>query len=479
MTRAVDNPSVLKTRRGKLILALLCSVGFLDFVDAVIINVALPSIQHRFDFSDQGLQWVATGYLLTYGGFMLLGGRAADLIGRRRVLVTGVVLFALASLIGGLATTASLLVGGRIVQGAGAALMMPAALSLLTTTFEEGPDRHRALGIWGGVLGLASAAGVLLGGVLTEKFGWRWVLLINPFVCVLLLAAIYRLLPDDRRRASRASFDAPGAVFGTGGMLLLVYAVVEAPHAGWGSLSTIVRLAGAVLLLVAFVVNEHRRPNPLMPLSIFRVRGLAAADATQLIAIAGFLSMFFFLTLYMQNVLGYSALRTGIVYLPVTVGVGLGAGAATKLIPRLGTRPLIVGGSVVASVGVFLLSRLPVHGDYVTDLLPGMIVMSLGLGVVMVSIANAANAGVPADKAGLAASLLNSSQQLGGALGLAVLTTVATSHTTDLLAAGTPTPDALAAGFNRALLACGIAILVAAAIGLRTRNTRSNEAPPM
>ncbi|WP_107657157.1 MFS transporter [Nocardia suismassiliense] len=477
MTRAVENSSVLSTRRGKLILVLLCSIGFLDFMDAVIVNVALPSIQHQLGFSEQGLQWVATGYLLTYGGFMLLGGRAADLVGRRRVLVAGVVVFALASLVGGFATTAALLVGARIVQGAGAALMMPAALSLVTTSFKEGTDRHRALGVWCGMIGAASASGVLLGGVLTEYFGWRSVLLINPIICVLLLVAIYGLLPDDRRSAARASFDLPGAVLGIGGMLLLVYAIVEAPHTGWDSLSTIARFAGAVLLLVAFVVNEHRRPNPLMPLSIFRVRGLAAADATQLIAIAGFMSMFFFLSLYMQNVLGYSALRTGIVYLPVTMGVGIGALVATKLIPLVGTRPLIVGGSVVASIGVFLLSGLPGDGDYVTDLLPGMMVMSVGLGFVMVSVTNAANAGVPADKAGLAASLLNSSQQLGGAFGLAVLTTVATSCTTDLLATGTAPPEALASGFGRALLASSIAILVAAVIGLRTYNTRSNDAP--
>ncbi|WP_067470431.1 MFS transporter [Nocardia amamiensis] len=477
MTRTVETSSALSTRRGKLILALLCSIGFLDFMDAVIVNVALPSMQHQLGFSEQGLQWVATGYLLTYGGFMLLGGRAADLIGRRRVLVVGVVVFAVASLIGGFANTSALLVGARIIQGAGAALMMPAALSLVTTSFKEGSDRHRALGVWGGMIGAASAAGVLLGGVLTETFGWRSVLLINPIICVLLLVVIYRLLPDDRRSAPLASFDALGAVLGTGGMLLLVYAVVEAPNAGWGSLSTIARFAGAALLLVAFLVNEYRRPNPLMPLSIFRVRGLAAADATQLIAIAGFMSMFFFLTLYMQNVLGYSALKTGVVYLPVTIGIGLGAGAATKLIPLVGTRPLIVGGSVVASIGVLLLSGLPVDGDYVTDLLPGMMVMSLGLGFVMVSVTNAANAGVPADKAGLAASLLNSSQQLGGALGLAVLTTVATSRTTDLLSAGSAPPDALASGFSRALLASSIAILVAAVIGLRTYNTRSNDAP--
>lgn len=420
---------------------------------------------------------MATGYLLTYGGFMLLGGRTADLIGRRRVLVVGVVVFALASLVGGVANSAGLLVGARIVQGAGAALMMPAALSLVTTSFKEGTDRHRALGVWGGMIGAASAAGVLLGGVLTESFGWRSVLLINPIVCVLLLAAIYRLLPDDRRRAPLASFDMLGAALGTGGMLLLVYAVVEAPDAGWDALGTIARFVGAAVLLVAFLVNEHRRPNPLMPLSIFRIRGLAAADATQLIALAGFMSMFFFLSLYMQNVLEYSALKTGLVYLPVTFGIGIGAGLSTKLIPLVGTRPLIVGGSVVAAIGVFLLSGLPVDGDYVRDLLPGMMVMSIGLGFVMVSVTNAANAGVPADKAGLAASLLNSSQQLGGALGLAVLTTVATSHTADLMSAGSAPPDAMASGFSRALLASSIAILVAAVIGLRTYNTRSNDAP--
>lgn len=475
MTRAVENPSVLSTRRGKLILALLCSVAFLDYIDAVIVNVALPSIQHRLDFSASGLQWVATGYLLTYGGGLVAGGRAADLIGRRRVLVTGAALFALASLIGGLATTASLLVGARIVQGAGAAAMMPAALSLVTTTF-TGSDRHRALGIWGGVVGLASAAGVLLGGVLTETLGWRSVLLINPVVCVLILIAIYRLLHDDRRRASRADFDLPGAVLGTGGMLLLVWAVAEAPHAGWGSLSTIVRLAGAALLLAAFLANEGRRSNPLLPLAIFRLRGLAAANGCQLIAIAGLYGWFFLITLYMQNVLGYTALQAGIAYVPATLGIVLGAGAATKLIPRTGTRPLIVIGSAVASTGVLLLSRLPVHGDYAANLLPGLIVMSLGLGVVLATVTTAATADVPADTAGLAAALVNTATQLGGALGIAVLTTVATSHTSDLLAASTPTPDALTAGFNRALLVAGVAILVAAVIGLRTRTTRSTEA---
>jgi len=476
MTRAAENPSVLSTRRGKLILALLCSVAFIDSVDAVIVNVALPSIQRGLGFPDaQGLQWVATGYLLAYGGLMLLGGRAADLIGRRRVLVTGVILFALASLVGGLAPTAALLVGARIVQGAGAALMMPAALSLVTTLF-EGPARHRAIGIWGGVIGLATAAGVLLGGVLTDTVGWRAILLINPIIGVVILAAIFRLLPDDRRRAPHG-FDVLGAVLSTSGLVLLVWAVVEAPHAGWGSLNTIVRLAGAVLLLVAFVANESRAKTPLLPLSIFRLRGVAAANLVQLVAIAGLYGWFFVVTLYMQDVLGYSPLAAGLAYLPATAGIAVGALATTKLIPRVGTRPVIVSGSVIASVGVLLMSfHLPVHGHYAADLLPGLIVMSVGLGFVLASVTNAATAGVPIETQGLAAAMVTCCIQLGGAMGIAVLTTVATSRTTDLLAAGAPTPDATTGGFSRALLVGGLIIAAAAVIGLRTNNTRSTEA---
>lgn len=469
--------TVLATRSGRLILALLCSIAFLDFIDAVIVNVAIPSIQEDLNFTPENLQWVASGYLLTYGGFMLLGGRAADLLGRRRVLFIGVVIFAAASLLGGLAPNSETLIGARIIQGSGAALMLPAALSTLTATFEEGPDRRKALGIWGGIVGLASAAGVLLGGILTEWFGWRSVLLVNPIVCVLILIAMFRVLPDDRRSASGNRFDIPGTVLGTAGMLLLVYGIVEAHNSGWDSATTWLRLGVALALLLAFVINEHRHPNPLMPLSIFRVPGLAAANLTQLIAIAGFMSMFFFLTLYMQFVLEYSALKTGFAYLPVTMGIGLGAGSSTKLIPRIGTRPIIVAGALIASVGVFVLSRMPADGEYLTDLLPGMIAMSLGLGSVLVGVTNAAHAGVPESKLGLAAALLNSSMQVGGALGLAILSTIAATRTEDLLRAGTSQPVALTSGFGRALLASSIAIVVAALIGLRTHNTRSNDAP--
>jgi EmrB/QacA subfamily drug resistance transporter len=467
--------SVLATRRGKLILALLASVAFIDFVDASIVNIALPSIRHDLGFSEQALQWVPSAYLLTYGGFMLLGGRAADLLGRRRILVAGTILIGVSSLIGGFADSEGVLVGARLAQGIGAAMMLPAALSILTTTFKEGPDRNKALGIWGGMGGLASAAGVLLGGLLTEGPGWRWVMFVNPVAAALVLVGIYLLLSDDRRTAPLANFDVRGALLGTAGMLLLVFTLVEAPDQGWGSIRTIGELAGAFALLTAFVINEQRGKNPLLPLSIFRVRGLAAADVTQLIAFTGFLAVFFFLTLYMQNVLGYSPIETGVAYLPVTVAVGISAGVSSQLLSRVGTRPLIVAGSLIASAGVYYLSRIPVDGSYVADLLPGLVVMALGIGAVFVAVTTAANAGVPADKAGLAAALLNASQQVGGALGLAIFSAIATSRTTDLLASHTDPAVALTSGFHRALLASSLFLLAAAFVALRIANTRGEE----
>ncbi len=478
--RAVTvQPSFLATGRGKLTLTLLCLVAFLDFIDASIVNIALPSIRHDLHFSVQGLQWVLSGYLLTYGGFMLLGGRAGDLLGRRRILVAGTVLFGVSSLAGGFAGTAGVLVGARLAQGVGAAMMMPAALSIVTTMFKEGSDRAKALGIWGGVAGLASAAGVFLGGVLTQGAGWRWVLFVNPPICLIVLAATYWLISGERRRAPLANFDIRGAVLATGGMLLLVYALVKAPDQGWGSGRTIGELAGALALLAAFVINEQRGANPLVPLSIFRVKGLAAADLTQLIALAGFLSMFFFLTLYMQNVLGYAPLKTGAAYLPLCAGVAVSAGISSKLIARTGTRPLIIAGALVAAGGLYYLARVPVHGSYLTDLFPGLMVASVGLGAVFVAVTTAANAGVPADRAGLAAALLNASQQVGAALGLAVFSGIAVARTSRLLAAGTPPPEALTSGFHLALVAASIVVVAAAMIALRTSNTRGEAQQPV
>ncbi|HEY1596685.1 MAG TPA: MFS transporter [Thermoleophilaceae bacterium] len=464
---------MLATRHGKLLLALLCAVAFLDFIDASIVNVALPSIRRDLGFSIQDLQWVPSGYLLTYGGLMLLGGRAADLLGRRRVLVAGTVVFSLASLTGGLAGSSGMLIGARMAQGVGASMMLPAALSILTTTFKEGSDRTTALGVWGGVAGLASAVGVLAGGLLTEGPGWRWVLWVNLPVCVGVLIAIFRLIPGERvRSAALANFDTLGAILATGGMLLLVYTLVKAPDVGWGTARTVGMLAAAGALLFAFVVNEQCNRNPLMPLSILRIKGLAAADVTMLIGVAGFLAMFFFLTFYMQSVLGYSPIQTGVADVPVCVGVIVAAGATAQLIPRIGTRPVIVAGSLIAAVGIYLLASVPIGGSYASAILPGAIVMSLGLGSVFVAVTTAANAGVPSDKAGLAASLLNASQQVGGALGLAIFTAIATSHTQHLLADGTPRLHALDAGFHRALVVAAIFLAGAALIALRATNTR-------
>jgi EmrB/QacA subfamily drug resistance transporter len=478
MSTPATQPSFLATRRGKLTLALLAAIAFLDFVDASIVNIALPSIRRDLNVSVQDLQWVPSGYLLTYGGFMLLGGRAADLLGRRRVLVAGISLIGISSLIGGFAGSAGVLVAARLAQGLGAAMTLPAALSILTTSFEEGPDRNKALGIWGAVGGLASAAGVLLGGLLTEGPGWRWVMFVNPVAAVLVLGAIFMLISGDRRRAQLRNFDFLGALLATGGMLLLVYTLVKAPDVGWGTTRTIGELAGALALLAAFVIHERRTANPLAPLSIFRINGLAFADATQLIAFAGFLALFFFVTLYMQNVLGYSAIQAGAAYLPLTFAIGISAGISSQLVTRIGTRPVIVAGALIAAGGLFWLSRIPVHGSYVSDLLPGMLVLSLGFGPVFVGVTTAANAGVPADKAGLAAALLNASQQLGGALGLAIFSAVATSHTEHLLAAHTPSAQALTAGFQRALLVGSIFIFAAAIIGLRATNTRGEATQP-
>src|SRR5581483_1089306 len=312
-----------------------CGIAFLDFVDGSITNVALPSIRRSLHFSVDGLTWVPSAYLLTYGGFMLLGGRLADLLGRRRVLVTGIVLIAISSTVGGFAQSAGVLVGARLAQGLGAALTLPTALSILTTKFAEGKDRNTALGAWGGTGGLASAAGVLLGGVLTEGPGWRWVMFVNPIACAFLLAPVFRLVEGERGRRL-ANFDAAGALLVTGGMLLLVYALVRAPIAGWGSARTIGELAGAAAVLIAFVVNERRQRAPLAPLSIFRINGLGFSNVTQLVAFAGFLALFFYVTLYMQAVLGYSAVQTGLAYLPLCGIAVLSAGISSQLLARVG-----------------------------------------------------------------------------------------------------------------------------------------------
>jgi len=477
------NMTALSSRRGIAILVLLCLVQFMDVLDASIVNVSLPSIARDLDFSRQSLQWVVSGYVLMYGGFLLLGSRAADLLGRRRVLVAGLVLFACASLTGGLAHTSALLVAARFAQGLGAAMLSPAALSTLTTTFRADRDRNTALGAWGAISGLAGAAGVLLGGLLTEGPGWRWVFFVNVPICGVALAGAFGLLLGERRRDELESFDVRGALLVTGGMLLLVYGLVKAPDVGWGATQTIAVLTAAAVTLAAFVLNELRTANPLVPLSIFRVEGLAAADATQLLFGAGFIAMFFFLTLYMQTVLGYSPIQAGAAYLPLTVGVIVAAGIASQLFERIGTKPVITVGGIVGAGGLFWLSRIPVDGSYLADLLPGIVLIGFGAGAAFVAITTAANAGVGEERAGLAAGLLNTSLQLGGALGLAILSAVATTRTHALLQTGNVSQSAaVTEGFQRALELGAVFAFAAGLVGLlgagRRRSTPAEEQEP-
>jgi EmrB/QacA subfamily drug resistance transporter len=467
-----SDASLLSSRRGVAILLLLSLVQFMDILDASILNIALPSIKSDLGFSQQSLQWVINGYILTYGGFLLLGGRMADLLGRRFVLVTGLVVFASSSLIGGLAHTESLLIGARFAQGLGAAMLSPAALSTLTSTFRSTRDRNTALGVWAAVSGIGGAAGVLFGGLLTEGPGWRWVLFVNvPFSAIAFVGA-FALLKRERIRAL-VNFDALGALLVTGGMLLLVYTLVKAPDVGWGATRTIFGLAGAAVTLAAFVVNELRVQNPLVPMSILRVKGVAAADATQMVAVAGFLPMFFFLTLYMQTVLDYSPIQTGVAYLPLTGGFIIAASISSQLFARIGTKPVILVGAVTAAGGLYWLSRIPVDGSYVSDILPGLLVASIGLGGVFTGVTTAANAGVDQEKAGLAAGLLNTGQQLGAALGLAILSALATARTTSLLHGGhASVAQAATDGYQRALMIGALLVLAAGAVALLARNTR-------
>lgn len=464
----------LRSRLGLLTLALFCAVQFLDIVDSAIVNVALPSIQRSLGFSQQDLQWVPSGYILTYGGFLLLGGRLGDLLGRRRMLLVGLSVFAFTSMMAGLSLSPGTLVAARLGQGIGAALMAPAALSELTTTFAEGKDRNTALGVWGAVSGIAASAGVFLGGILANGPGWRWVFFVNPPVCILVVIGVLTLLPGGAAARTRIStFDTQGAVLITGGMLLLVYSLVQAPTVGWSSGQTIATLAGAGVLIAAFGVNEARSRDPLIPLSILRVKGLVAADVTQLITFAGFFSLLFYATLYMQDVLHYSPVKAGVAYLPCTLGFAVAGGIASQLVTRVGTRPVVIAGCLIAGLGIYLVAGVPLDGTYARDLLPGLLLMALGGGAVFVSITAAANAGVPGDKAGLAAGLLNASQQVGSAIGLAILSAVAITRTNSLAADGTSHIVAADAGFHQALTLGAILMGVAALVATRIGNTRA------
>jgi EmrB/QacA subfamily drug resistance transporter len=453
-------------RRLGLALALLAAAQFVVVLDASIVNVALPSIGRDLGFDQGDLSWVVNAYVLVFGGFLLLGGRLADLLGRRRIFIVGLVVFGLASLAGGLATSPGMLIAARAVQGLGGALLSPAALSMLTVLFAEGAARNKALGVWGAVAGSGGAAGVLLGGLLTEYAGWEWVLFVNTPITIGAALLATRLLPESRTDGPRR-FDVAGAVTVTAGLSLLVYTLVDANGAGWLSTQTLGLGAVAFALLAAFVVIELRSAAPLVDFSIFRMRTLTATNVVALLVAAALFSMFFFISLYMQQVLGYDALKAGLAYLPLAGGIIVSAGMASQLVTRIGFKPVFVSGLVLTAIGLAWFAQVSVHGAYVSDILLPSLIAAVGLGFAFVSMTIAAVAGVGPQQAGLASGLINTSQQVGGALGLAILVSVATSKTDSVMTAagGAPSalPGALTEGF-RAAFTVGIGFAVVGAI---------------
>jgi EmrB/QacA subfamily drug resistance transporter len=427
-------------------LAVLAVAQFMVVLDASIVNVALPSIQSALGFSESSLQWVVNAYTLMFGGFLLLGGRAADLFGRRRMFIVGLGLFSVASLAGGFATSDGWLIAARGLQGLGAAIVSPAALSIVTTTFTEGAERNKALGIWGALAGAGGAVGVLMGGMLTEWAGWEWVLFVNVPIGVAAALAAPRFVRESRTH-ERTSMDIAGAVSVTAGLVVLVYALVDANDAGWGSTQTVGLLALSVALILAFVVVELRTRYPLMPLGIFRNRNVASADAVALLVGASLFSMFFFISLYLQQVLGDSALEAGLSYLPLAFAIIFSAGFASQLVTKVGPKPVLVSGLVLTTIGLVLFTRISPDGSYLGDVLVPSVIVAVGLGLSFVSLTIVAVSGVVHDEAGLASGLLNTAQQVGGALGLAVLSSVATSQIAD---AGGQGPAALTDGFQSA-----------------------------
>src|SRR5829696_1754521 len=451
-------------QRKWLALALLATVQFMVVLDIAIVNVALPSIQVDLGFSQENLQWVISAYALVFGGFLLLGGRAADMLGRRRLFLAGIVVFTIGSLLAGLAWSEASLIGARALQGFGAAIITPAALSILSTTFAEGRERNIALGVWGAVGGFGAAAGVLLGGILTDALSWEWIFFVNVPVGVLAFALAPVLLHESRD-ARVNSYDVPGAILVTGGLSLLVYAITQAGTDGWLAGSTIATFAVAIAMLVGFVGWEVRHPDPLMRFGILRIRTVTGANVAGFILGTATFSMFLMLTLYMQQVLGFSPMRTGVAYLAVAGTAILWSAVAAQLVTRLGVKPVLTVGMMALTAGLVTFTQVSVGGSYLTDLLPGFLLVGLGLGFSFVPISIAALAGIQPAEAGPASGLLNTSQQIGGALGIAALSTIATTRTSDALADGSALNPALVDGFTGAFVAgvfiAGVGILAA------------------
>jgi EmrB/QacA subfamily drug resistance transporter len=457
--------------RRWLALAVVGTAFFMTVLDVSIVNVALPTIGEDLDFSRENLQWVVTAYALTFGGFLLLGGRAADLLGRRRVFMVGVTLFSLASLVCGLASSEGMLIAARAVQGLGGAIISPAALSIVSSVFTEGAERNKALGIWGALGGSGAAVGVMLGGVLTKYAGWEWIFFVNVPVGALVIGVAPRIIRESRVQVAARHFDPFGAITITAGLALFVYTISRAPFVGWGTPRTILLLLLSVGLIVAFLVIESTVDEPLMPFHIFRVRTVAGANIVGGLLGAALFANFFVLTLYVQNVLGFSALKAGVTFLATAGTAVLAAGVAQALVTRVGVKPILALGLALMTAGMVWYTQIPVHGSYVSDLLPGYLFVGVGIAFSFVPVTIAALAGVAEREAGLASGLINTAQQIGGGIGVALASTVFTSH----IGSGRPTLQTLTEGYAQAfwvLVLFSVLAFVATLVFIRGEEVR-------
>ncbi len=465
MEAAVEGGRTRTETNRWLVLVLVCIAQFMVILDATIVNVALPSIQHGLHFTPSSLQWIVNSYALVFGGFLLLGGRASDLLGRQRLFVAGIIVFTVASLINGIATSSGMLVGGRALQGLGAALVSPAALSIVTTTFAEGAERTKALGIWSAIAAGGGAVGLVLGGLLTETLSWRWVFFINLPIGIAAALLSLRYVPNSRAEKRPDTADVAGAVTVTSGLLVLVYGIVKAQDYGWTSAKTLGLGALAAVLLGSFVLIELRSKAPLIRLGIFRLRSLTASNVAMLLVASGLFSMFYFAGIYLQEILNYGPLKAGLAFLPFTLGIIVGAVASQQLIQRIGIRAVVFIGLTLGAVGLLYFTQLSTTSTYLANVFPTIAVMSIGMGMTFVPLTLLATTNVDSDDAGLASGLFNTSQQIGGALGLAVLSTLATSRTSSLLDSGVGQATAVTNGFHVAfavgagLLLAGIAVI--------------------
>jgi len=461
------------TARGTnpwLVLVLVCLAQFMVILDATVVNVALPSIQRDLDMSESELQWVVNSYTLIFGGFLLLGGRAGDLIGRKRLFLVGLVIFTVASLLNGLAPTSTFLILARGLQGLGGALISPAALSIVTTTFKEGAERTKAMGVWSGIAAGGGAVGLLVGGILTELLSWPWVFFVNLPVGIAAFALSWRYVPESKDEHEHKAFDVAGAITVTAGLVTLVYGIVKAEEKGWLSLHTLGFGAVSAVLLGSFLLIEHRSAEPLVRLGFLVKRTIRSANVVMLMVAAGLFAMFYFNSLYVQRVLGYSPIEAGAAFVPFTLGIVIGAGLSQSLVRSIGLRSVAMIGLICGTAGMLLLLRLDVGGNYWVDLLPAIMIMSIGMGMTFVPVTLIATSGIDPGDAGLASGLLNTSQQVGGALGLAILSTLATSRTTNELESiggrpsQTETGHALVQGFHVAYFFAALFLAVGALI---------------